>query len=47
VLNTVEKLLTMGYNFASNLTLIEDLHTKLKASKVAEVPISGIFKLPT
>jgi len=31
-----------GYNFASNVTSIEGLHTKLWASKVVEVPISKI-----
>jgi len=34
--------LNKGYNFASNLTSIGGLHTKLWASKVAGVPISRL-----
>ncbi len=34
--------LNEGYNFASNLTSIKALHTKLWASKVIGVPILGI-----
>jgi hypothetical protein len=36
-----------GYNFASNFTLIEGLHKKLWASKVARVSILGISAFPT
>jgi len=39
------KVLDKGYNFFSNLTSIWDLHTKLWASKVAGIPISGISGL--
>jgi hypothetical protein len=39
------KALDEGYNFASNLTSIGGMHTKLWAFKVAEVPILGILKL--
>jgi hypothetical protein len=35
-----------GYNFALYLTSIEELHTKLWASKVARVLILGILGLP-
>jgi hypothetical protein len=38
--------LNEGYNFASNLTSIKALHTKLWASKVAGVLIPGISGLP-
>ncbi len=38
--------LDKGYNFASSLTSIGGLHTKLQASKVARVPILGISGLP-
>jgi hypothetical protein len=34
-----------GYNFASDLTSIGGLHTKLWASKVARDPILGILGL--
>jgi hypothetical protein len=40
------KTLNKGYNFASNLTSIGDLHTKLWAPKVVGVPILGISGLP-
>jgi hypothetical protein len=36
-----------GYNFLLKLTSIRDLHTKIWASKVTRVPISGISGLPT
>jgi hypothetical protein len=39
------KALNEGYNFASDLTSIGGLYTKLCASKVAGVPILGISKL--
>ncbi len=35
-----------GYNFALDLTLIGGFHTKLWDSKVARVPILGIWGLP-
>jgi hypothetical protein len=35
-----------GYNFASGLISIEDLHIKLCAPKVAGVPTLGISELP-
>jgi len=38
------KSLDKGYNFALDFTLIRGLHTKLWASKVVRVPISGIFQ---
>jgi len=38
--------LNEGYNFASNLTSIRALHTKLWASKIVGVPILGILGLP-
>jgi hypothetical protein len=41
------KALNEGYSFALNLTSIEGLHTKLCASKVARVPISGNGSLGT
>jgi hypothetical protein len=34
-----------GYNFASNLISIKGLHTKLWASKVMGIPISGTSRL--
>ncbi len=40
------KSLDEGYNFASNLIVIERLHTKLWAPKVARVPTKGISTLP-
>jgi hypothetical protein len=40
------KALDEGYNFASNLISIGGLHANLWASKVAEIPILGILKLP-
>jgi hypothetical protein len=40
------KALDEGYNFALNLILIEGLHTKLWAPKVARVPILGILGFP-
>jgi hypothetical protein len=40
------KALNEGYNFASNLTSIGGLHTKLWAPKVVEIPILGISGLP-
>jgi hypothetical protein len=42
---TIGKDLNEDYNFSSNLTLIEDLHKKLWASKVAKVLILRISKL--
>jgi len=41
------KALNKGYDFASDLTSIEGLHTKLCASKIAGVPILGISGLPS
>jgi hypothetical protein len=40
------KELNKGYNFASNLTSIEGLHTKLWASKIIGGPILEISRLP-
>jgi hypothetical protein len=40
------KVLDKGYNFTSDLTSIEGLHTKLWASKVVGVPILRILGLP-
>ncbi len=39
------KALDKGYNFSLNLTSIKGLHTKLRASKVAGVPISRILRI--
>jgi hypothetical protein len=41
------KALNEGYNFALDLTSIEGLRKKLWASKISEVLISRILKLPT
>jgi hypothetical protein len=41
------KALDKGYNFVFYFTSIEGLHKKLRASKVAGIPIWGISKLPT
>jgi hypothetical protein len=38
------KALDKSYNFFLDLTLIEGLHKKLWASKVARVPISEIYE---
>ncbi len=38
--------LDKGYNFTSDLILIEGLHTKLWALKIMGVPILGISGLP-
>jgi hypothetical protein len=40
------KALDKSYNFASNLSIIEGLHTKLWARKVARVLVVGISGLP-
>jgi hypothetical protein len=40
------KALDEGYNFALDLTLIGNLHTKLWALKIVEIPTLGISKLP-
>jgi len=40
------KAFNKGYNFALDLTLIEGLHIKLWASKVARDPILGILGIP-
>ncbi len=40
------KALDEGYNFSLDLTLIGNLHTKLWAPKVAEIPTLGISRLP-
>jgi len=39
------KAIKEGYNFSLDLTLIEGLHVKLWASKVAKIPILGILRL--
>jgi hypothetical protein len=41
------KTLNKGYNFSLDLTSIGGLHTKLRASKVARVPILGSGSLGT
>ncbi len=40
------KTVNQGYNFASNLIVIEGLHAKLCAPKVVGVPVVGISKFP-
>jgi hypothetical protein len=40
------KYLSKGYNFASNFTLIKNLHKKLWPSKVLRVLILGILGIP-
>jgi hypothetical protein len=40
------KVVNEGYNFALNMTSIEDLHNKLWASKVVKIPIIGILGGP-
>jgi hypothetical protein len=40
------KALEKKYNFLSDLITIEGLHVKLRASKVAGVPVVGILGLP-
>jgi hypothetical protein len=42
----VGKDLDKGYKFTLDLILIEGLHTKLWASKVATIPTLGISGLP-
>jgi hypothetical protein len=42
----IGKSLNKGYKFASDLTSMESLHTKLWASKVVGIPILGISRFP-
>jgi len=46
VQHTIGKLLTRGYNFASNLISIRGMHVKLWAPKVVGVPTLAISGLP-
>jgi hypothetical protein len=40
------KAIDEGYNVSSDLIIMRDVHAKLWAPKVAEVPVVGILELP-